>query len=101
MEEMNKLIVEEVVKKTLSEIVLKTANQRLHFSLTSRTSTSTLPESLSSAVPRVMQASLAARSLSTLMVAGAPTEVVPSQGRIPQKWTGPLLTSADRWQSLQ
>merc|ERR1711920_1198008 len=99
MEEMNKLIVEEVVKKTLSEILLKNGKPALtlygdftHLHINPSGSSSL-------AAHRAMQASRAARSSSTPMVAGGPTVEVPSQARTLPRLTGPLPTSAGRWRS--
>merc|ERR1712182_23252 len=70
MEEMNKLIVEEVVKETLKEITLKSSKPALTLFGAHVTCTSTHPASSSSAALRVMQASLAVRSSSTPTAAG-------------------------------
>jgi S-adenosylmethionine synthetase len=80
MEEMNKQIVEEVVKKTLSEIVLKNGKP-------------------ASAGRRATRGSPAARSSSTPTEAGERTAAARSPARTRPRWTAPRRTSAGRWPS--
>merc|ERR1712224_451652 len=85
MEDMNKLITEEVIKKTLQEITLKNGQPALtlfgdHTHLHINPSGKFIIGG-----PRAMQASLVVRSSLTPMVAGVLTVVVHSQAKIQRK----------------
>merc|ERR1712008_292034 len=99
MEEMNKLIVEEVVKKMLAEITLKSGKPALSLLAISRTFTSTPLGSSSLAARRAMRVSLAGKLSLIPTVVGVPMGVVPSPARIRRRSTGLPLTSAGRWPS--
>ncbi len=96
MEEMNKLIVEDVIKETLKEITLKNGRS----SEITHICTSILQASSSLVVPRVMQVSLAVRSLLTRMEVGELMVAAHSLARILLRWTALRLIFVGRWPSL-
>merc|ERR1712176_69510 len=89
MEEMNKLIIEKVVKKTLEEITLKNGKSPIF--------TSTPRASSSLAAPKEMRGLLGAKSSSTRTVVGVLMVVAPSRVKTPPRWIDLLLTFAGRW----
>jgi len=99
MEEMNKQLVEHVIKKTLSEIILKNGKPALTL-FGDHTNLHLNPRaSSSSAVRRATPVSPGARSSSTPTVGGVRTAAVRSPARTRPRSTGRRRTSAARWLS--
>jgi hypothetical protein len=99
MEDMNKAIVEDVVKATLKEIILKNGQPAITLFGDHTHCTSIPPVSSSSVVPRAMQVSLDAKLSSIHTEAGVLMVVALSLARTQPRWTALQLTFAGRWPS--
>jgi len=97
MEEMNKLIVERVVKKTLEEITLKNGQRGSRSSVISRIFTLIPRVSSSSVARKGMLASLGAKSSSTPTVVGVLMGAAPSRVKTQPRWIDLQPTFAGRW----